>query len=993
MEENLREQLVSVFEKKDVSYINGGIEKISKILDTDLQKGLTKKQLNDPKRKQFYGINKLPERPPKSFFAYFFDALEDTTIIILIVAAVVSIILGVAVEKESGGWIEGTAILFAVVIVGFVIAGNEFSKEKQFRKLARVSNDILIKVIRGGQQIAVSTFDIVVGDIVYLEAGDKICADGIIIDHDDMKCDESQMTGETDAIKKGPNSPYLLCGCQVLDGRGTMLVAAVGPHTQWGRIKALVMKEGEDTPLQIHLEELAESIGKMGLVAAAFTFITLFVKWIVPLLGNPNHSFGWQDIDEPVDFLLTAITIVAVAVPEGLPLAVTISLAYSMFKMMKDNNLVRHLEACETMGGATNICSDKTGTLTENRMTVVEAIVGDKYFSNLERENVNLNEKVADLFAKSVSLCSTAFWTLDEQNLRRYVGSKTECALLEFIEKSKYEFSEIRSSNPIKKMFPFNSTKKKMTALSAGESGRVLIWSKGAPENMITFCNQYVDENNQTQKLDNEKSEQLLKQVEKMATKGLRTIAIAYKSVEEPSDWETFKEPSTGFTLIGICGIKDPVRKDVPGAVATCQRAGIYVRMLTGDNILTANHIAKECGILKEGGVSMEGPEFRKLSDKQLDEIIPKLQVLARCSPQDKYRLVHRLKFLGEVVAVTGDGTNDAPSLAEADVGFSMGIVGTEVAKEASDIVLLDDSFNSIVAAVMWGRNVYDSIRKFVQFQVTVNIVAVTLAFIGAVSYGESPLTPIQMLWVNLIMDTMAALALATESPHKSLLDRKPYGRHENILTPAMWRNILGQAICQLIIMFFLMYLPHRIPYFGLPPPGSWTTFQTDLHQTLIFNTFVWCQIFNEFNARKLGNELNVFVGLFGNTIFVGVLIFTVTVQILIVQFAGRFASCVPLSFTQWVACVFIGSSSVPVGFLLRLIPISTIGKNDKPKDGLEAFDIKDSIVSVRNASRQIIIAQRILQNLNKIQNDQLKKYDVLPVDESFDTTESKKDK
>ena len=561
-----------------------------------------------------------------------------------------------------------------------------------------------------------------------------------------------------------------------------------------------------------------------------------------------------------VHFLLTAITIVVVAVPEGLPLAVTISLAYSMFKMMKDNNLVRKLEACETMGGATNICSDKTGTLTENRMTVVEAWIEGKHHVNTD-EKFPVSKGSLDMLFKAASLCSTAFWVDEVENgkkTRKYIGSKTETAILELLEKQNLAYDKVRKEAHILKMFPFNSTKKCMTAISDSKGANCEIWTKGAPEIVLHQCDTIFNGSG-TEKLEKTKVSELLSTVDNMASKGLRTLALLYKTAEKPESFEDFAEPEEGFTLLAICGIKDPVRKDVPGAVRACQEAGIFVRMLTGDNMLTARHIAKECGILTEDGLCMEGPEFRKLTTEQMDEAIPRLQVLARSSPQDKHRLVSRLRVLGEVVAVTGDGTNDAPSLSEADVGFSMGIVGTEVAKEASDIVLLDDSFNSIVAAVLWGRNVFDSIRKFIQFQVTVNIVAVILAFIGAVSYGESPLTPLQMLWVNLIMDTMAALALATESPHKGLLERKPHGRFESIVTPAMWRNIGGQAVFQLVTMFFLLYLPHRIPYFQLPHPSTWKKHDLDLHQTLIFNTFVWCQVFNEFNARKLGNGESIF--------------------------------------------------------------------------------------------------------------------------------------
>lgn len=431
-------------------------------------------------------------------------------------------------------------------------------------------------------------------------------------------------------------------------------------------------------------------------------------------------------------------------------------------------------------------------------------------------------------------------------------GNKTECALLEFIN-NVYNLEELRrqSGEPLK-IFPFSSTRKSMvTILKPDNFKKCRAYIKGAPELILKSCSQALDRDGNLVPI-NHVSSNADARIQSYSNEGLRTIALAYGDFPAKTEWTD--APDKDYILIGILAIQDPLRPEVTEAVEQCKKAGIVVRMLTGDNIHTAKSIAKDCKIFTEGGIAIEGPDFRKLSDEEIDKLLPCLSVIARCSPQDKYRLVKRLKEMGEVVAVTGDGTNDAPQLKEAHVGFAMGIQGTEVAKEASDIILLDDNFSSIVKAVLWGRNVFDSIRKFVQFQLTVNFVAVIIAFIGAVSNGESPLKPVQMLWVNLIMDTLAALALATARPHRSLLDRKPYGRTEGIITPTMWRNIVGQAIYQLCVLFSLLYFIQFLPFFEL---SSISSPEDKLVQTtIIFNTFVFCQLFNEINCTKLGNGI-----------------------------------------------------------------------------------------------------------------------------------------
>jgi len=723
-----------------------------------------------------------------------------------------------------------------------------------------------------------------------------------------MKVDESTMTGEPDGIKKGESDQFLISGTSVLEGVGRMLVLAVGPNSQKGKIKALLEKEQDETPLQEKLEIVADAIGRLGLVVAILTLTVLVLQFSWNLYAT-GQSFELHMLEQLIGFVITAITIVVVAVPEGLPLAVTISLAYSMMKMLKDNNLVRHLDACETMGGATNICSDKTGTLTENRMTVTHAWLGGHMFGNALPSKGDLAPDVHQALVEGISINSTAYITRSK-NLPEFIGSKTECALLGFVEKLSCDYEKVRQELSIAQLYPFSSERKRMSTLLEARGNVHKLYTKGASEIVLQFCDKIISPDGKVRPLDEDEKEDIrVNVIENFASHGLRTICLAYGDVPPQDNWD--EPPENGLTCIGIVGIKDPLRKEVPAAVAECKKAGITVRMVTGDNILTAKKIAEECGIFYGGGIAMEGKDFRQLSEEQLAEVVPKLQVLARSSPSDKFVLVSYLRKLGEVVAVTGDGTNDAPALKESDVGFSMGISGTDVAKEASDIVLLDDNFTSIVAAVMWGRNVYDSIRKFLQFQLTVNLVALLIAFVSAVTTGESILTPVQLLWVNLIMDTMGALALATEQPTKELLDRKPYGRHDFLITKQMWCNIIGQGVFQAMVLFFVLY---RGQYFFDVEPHSLQ------HATVVFNTFVLCQVVNEINSRKIDNNLNVFSGIHRNRVFLAIILFTLAFQYFIVEFGDSFTSTTHLTLEQWLKCAGIALLGLPVGLFIRLL-------------------------------------------------------------------------
>jgi P-type Ca2+ transporter type 2C len=507
------------------------------------------------------------------------------------------------------------------------------------------------------------------------------------------------------------------------------------------------------------------------------------------------------------------------------------------------------------------------------------------------------------------------------------VGSKTEQALLNFCKLLRGDYMRIRAEVQVLQLYPFNSERKRMSTIVRHRDGNQRIYTKGASEIVLEYCTRYLNKNGDVVPMTDEARDEFAKLIHRYATDALRTIAMAYADLgsdDEVAKMDLTEAPESDLVFIGIVGIQDPVRPEVPDAVKACQRAGIRVRMVTGDNVVTARNIARQCGILSKGGIVMEGSEFRRLTPDQMDRLVPNLEVLARSSPTDKQLLVGRLKMRGDTVAVTGDGTNDGPALKLADVGFAMGIAGTEVAKEASDIIIMDDNFASIVKAVIWGRSVYDSVRKFLQFQLTVNVTAVFLTFVSAISddQGQSVLTAVQLLWVNLIMDTMAALALATEPPTAELLNRPPHSKADSLISFFMWRMIIGQAILQVVVALTLLYAGPAI--FHLQPvPGDpeQTEINRAINRTMVFNTFVFLQIFNEFNARSIDQRLNVFKNLGKHYIFQAVLVITVILQALIIQFGGQAFKTYPLNWWQWLVCICLGPLSLVVGVIVRLLP------------------------------------------------------------------------
>ncbi|KAI0558341.1 Cation-transporting P-type ATPase [Gracilaria domingensis] len=932
------QDLVRIVEERDRDALNrlGGPSGLALALRSDPQKGLSADEISAGMlpRSQYYGANKFKYPPPKSLLRLVYEAFHDVTIIILSIAALVSLVIGSAIadNREHYGYLEGIAIVLVVCIVVMVQALIDRQKEKKFRQLNSVKDNYAVQVLRASTTTSVDAENILVGDVIKISAGDKLPADAILLRGSALKTNESAMTGEPiDIHKTLDDDVFLLSGTTVSEGVGYALVVAVGERSQWGVILKGLIVEPENTPLQERLDRLAWSIGKLGILFAVLTFAVSFIRWIID-----GATSGEWDGNEVLDFFIDAVTIVVVAIPEGLPLAITLGLAFAMRKMMKDNNLVRRLEACETMGSATQLNADKTGTLTQNRMTVVEANWFGPfavYDETLSPAPDNVSDRYRDLLCSAMAVNSQANLQFNASGTIDHLGNKTECALLQLVNLWQKDYRAIRKESDVFRVYMFDSIKKSMSTAERLGNGVIRLHTKGAPELVVKKCSQKLQPDGYTcTALDREGRQQILSHVQAMASRGLRTLLLAYRDVDHTENDEAFwrEAPDDNLTYIGVVGIKDPVRPETREAVRQLKEAGVTVRMVTGDNKLTATFIAKEAGILDPDGLVVEGPEFRAMSQAELDKKALKIQVLARSTPNDKLLLVREHKKLGEVTSVTGDGTNDGPALKEADVGFALGIAGTEIAKEACDIVILDDNIQSMTKAVLWGRNVYESIRKFLQFQLVVNVVAVTLNFISACAGRELPLGAVPLLWVNMIMDSMGALALATEPPRPDLLERKPFGRRAPLINRAMYRNIAGMSFFQLLVCLILQYAGSEI--FGLEceptaRPGEFDCTARDLEiRSIIFNVFVFMQIGSEINSRRISGK-NVFAGLFHSYLFMLIVTITILVQVALMLGVGgtRVGDSIGIgriNAAAWGTSLVLGALALPWGFLVRCFPL-----------------------------------------------------------------------
>ncbi|XP_062187697.1 calcium-transporting ATPase 1, plasma membrane-type-like isoform X2 [Phragmites australis] len=928
------EELASVVRGKDAKSLrhHKGLDGIARKVNVSLADGV--KSDDTGLRAEVYGTNQYTEKPPRTFWMYLWDASQDMTLMLLAFCAVISVVIGLATEGWPSGMYDGVGIMLTIFLVVMITAASDYRQSLQFRDLDNEKKKIDIHVTRDGYRQKVSIYDIVVGDIVHLSIGDQVPSDGLYIDGYSLLVDESSLSGESEPVNVSTANPFLLGGTKVQDGSARMLVTAVGMRTEWGNLMETLSQGGEDeTPLQVKLNGVATIIGKIGLAFSVLTFTVLMARFLVSKAHAPGGLLRWRVADalSILNFFAVAVTIVVVAVPEGLPLAVTLSLAFAMKKLMQERALVRHLSACETMGSASCICTDKTGTLTTNHMVVekvwasgaAQTVSTAKGFDQLKS---SVSENFSMVLLEGVFHCSGSEIVRDKDGKTTIMGTPTETAILEFgLEVEKHMKVEHAGAKKLK-VEPFNSVKKTMAVVvaSPNAAGRPRAFLKGASEVVLQRCISVIDGTGGIEKLTEAKTKRVASAIDAFAGEALRTLCLAYQDVGTGNDI-----PSDGYTLIAVFGIKDPLRPSVREAVKTCHAAGINVRMVTGDNINTAKAIARECGILTDDGIAIEGPEFRVKSPDEMREIIPRIQVMARSLPLDKHTLVTNLRgMFNEVVAVTGDGTNDAPALHEADIGLAMGIAGTEVAKENADVIIMDDNFSTIINVAKWGRSVYINIQKFVQFQLTVNVVALMVNFVSASFTGSAPLTIVQLLWVNLIMDTLGALALATEPPNEAMMQRPPVGRGDNFITKVMWRNIIGQSIYQLIVLGVLLFRGKSL----LQMNGAHAD---ALLNTFIFNTFVLCQVFNEVNSREM-EKINVFSGIFSSWIFSAVVGATVAFQVIIVELLGTFASTVHLSLRLWLISLLIGSVSLVIGAILKCIPVDSSNDSSDHHDGYQ---------------------------------------------------------
>ena len=918
---------------------------------------------NLTKRKEAFGVNEFEYPPPKSFLQLCRDALDDLTVQILCVAAIISLGIGAGLKKhrEEYGYLEGIAIVLVVFVVVFLQAYIDYVKEQKFRQLNSIKDNYAVKVVRNGEVHAVTAGEVLVGDVVELSAGDKIPADGVFLEGSKLRADEAAMTGEPIGIAKSHDKdPFLLSGTTISEGSGRMAVVAVGSNSQWGVILKTLIVEPSSTPLQDRLDVLVVTVGNFGIGAAIATFVASMIRWIV----NGSEGEGWDGV-EILDYLINSVTIVVVAIPEGLPLAITLGLAFAMRKMMADQNLVRRLEACETMGSATQLNADKTGTLTQNRMTVTDAYLGGTQYDSVPPKDIS--DEFAALLAESVCVNSDANLAHNENGTIDHIGSKTECALLQMVEdlrtagkgnlpaSTNFAYVAGREKHEVAQRYHFTSARKRMST-AVPMNGGVRLHVKGASEMVVKLCTKMMQTDGSVTDFSADDLAAAEKAITAMASTGLRTLCIAYVDLDTAPGALGEEPPEANLTLLGVAGIKDPIRPETAEAVRLLRQAGVVVRMVTGDNKLTAEAIAREAGILEDGddGLILEGPVFRKMSQSEKEAVAVKIRVLARSSPADKLTLCNLQKSLGEVVSVTGDGTNDAPALKDADVGFALGIAGTEIAKEACDIVILDDNIASMAKAVLWGRNVFQSIRKFLQFQLVVNVVAVSLNFISAAAgITELPLAAVPLLWVNMIMDSMGALALATEPPSPHLMERKPFGRSAPLVNREMWRNIVVMSVYQLIVCLVLLFAGQDL--LGIDETDGDAHYRTLRVNSVIFNTFVFMQIFSEINSRKI-TEWNVFEGIQDSPIFCFIIFLTIGTQAAFIEGVGRTVVGPAIGFMnltggEWAVCIVIGFCALPVGFIARQLPLDIFPGMTDEEAAAAAMEEKKLAVAAANAA------------------------------------------
>lgn len=790
----------------------------------------------------------------------------------LIFAAIITLAVNITRYFTGGeyNFLECVGIFAAIALSVVITIITEGKSAKAFETLNKINEDTLIKVIRNGEPQLITQKEIVVGDIIMIETGDKIVADGRLFSSNDLSVDESALTGESLPVKKdaefvcqkstpvAERANMLYSGCFVSAGNGQMLVTGVGNDTEFGQIaQELSSIEKTTTPLQEKLDKLGKQITVLGASAAAIVFAIEVLQFVMN---------GQLNLDTVSDAFITSIVLIVAAVPEGLPTIVAVSLALNIIKMSKENALVKKMIACETIGCVNIICSDKTGTLTENRMTVQKIYTGG--------ELIDPEQLKDEMLLKNYCINSNANIS-EEDGSWSFIGNPTEGSLLAAAAKAGVDYQELRQAADIVRVFPFSSQNKDMSTI-VRENGKEILYVKGNPEKIISLCTGISEE-------EKEKNFHLM---EEFQNKAGRLLAFAHKELEGQYNDEEQDEVEQGLIYDGFVVISDPLSPDVYESIRNCRSAGIEVKMLTGDNIRTARAIANELHMLDDDHIAVEAADIEKLTDEELKEALKKIQVIARSTPLVKMRVVKLLKEQGNVVAVTGDGINDAPAIKHADVGIAMGIAGTDVTKEASDMVLLDDSFSTIIKAVQWGRGIYENFKRFIQFQLTVNVSSVVVVICSILAGFSAPFTALELLWINIIMDGPPALTLGLEPIRPDLLKHKPTRRNENIISKKMLLRIFVNGI--FISVIFM--LQHFKNFLGAAPEEE---------ATVLFTLFVLFQLFNAFNCREL-DDTPMFKNLLKNKLMLGVFLLVLILQGIITQFGAAVFETVPLSAAMW---------------------------------------------------------------------------------------------
>lgn len=837
---------------------------------TDSEKGLNPEQVE--KSRSTYGTNSFVRRSHESLAKRIWDASTEPMLVMLIFAAIITLAVNITRYFTGGeyNFLECVGIFAAIALSVVITIITEGKSAKAFEALNKINEDTLIKVIRNGEPQLITQKEIVVGDIIMIETGDKIVADGRLLSSNDLSVDESALTGESLPVKKdaefvcqkstpvAERANMLYSGCFVSAGNGQMLVTGVGNDTEFGQIaQELSSIEKTTTPLQEKLDKLGKQITVLGASAAAIVFAIEVLQFVMN---------GQLNLDTVSDAFITSIVLIVAAVPEGLPTIVAVSLALNIIKMSRENALVKKMIACETIGCVNIICSDKTGTLTENRMTVQKIYTGG--------ELIDPEQLKDEMLLKNYCINSNANIS-EEDGSWSFIGNPTEGSLLAAAAKAGVDYQELRQAADIVRVFPFSSQNKDMSTI-VRENGKEILYVKGNPEKIISLCTGISEE-------EKEKNFHLM---EEFQNKAGRLLAFAHKELEGQYNDEEQDEVEQGLIYDGFVVISDPLSPDVYKSIRNCRSAGIEVKMLTGDNIRTARAIANELHMLDDDHIAVEAADIEKLTDEELKEALKKIQVIARSTPLVKMRVVKLLKEQGNVVAVTGDGINDAPAIKHADVGIAMGIAGTDVTKEASDMVLLDDSFSTIIKAVQWGRGIYENFKRFIQFQLTVNVSSVVVVICSILAGFSAPFTALELLWINIIMDGPPALTLGLEPIRPDLLKHKPTRRNENIISKKMLLRIFVNGI--FISVIFM--LQHFKNFLGAAPEEE---------ATVLFTLFVLFQLFNAFNCREL-DDTPMFKNLLKNKLMLGVFLLVLILQGIITQFGAAVFETVPLSAAMW---------------------------------------------------------------------------------------------